>query len=142
MVSRPVSCLAPLALAMAVVAAGAGCNKKADSPPPARPANPGPKADPTAGATPSSPGQAVFQAHCTRCHTTTGQAQASERPKGKMQGPDLGKFGADPLHTREWLIAFVQDPQSQKPGARMPKFVGKVGNDDLEKLADYLLTLK
>jgi hypothetical protein len=59
-----------------------------------------------------------------------------------MQGPDLAHVAADPVHTREWLIAFINDPGSQKPGARMPKFEGKVGNDDLEKLADYLLTLK
>jgi cytochrome c oxidase subunit 2 len=125
-----------------MVALCTGCNKKTDSPAPAPKPGPGPRTESTAGAAAaSSPGQAVFQSNCSRCHTTTGQAQ-TDRPKGKMQGPDLAHVAADSSHTREWLIAFINDPASQKPGARMPKFNGKIGNDDLEKIADYLLTLK
>ena len=133
-------CTAPPVLAVMSVVLGAGCNKNADAPAPA--ASPGPYPATAAGPTPSSPGEAVFQTHCSKCHTTTGPAPVSELPKGKTEKLDLAGLGADPAHTREWLVAFVKDPRSQRPGARMPKFGGKIGDDDLEKLADYLLSLK
>ena len=122
---------------------GAGCNKKEPVPNPAPNPPPGPSGGPPGGPVASSPGQTVFQSHCVRCHTTNGQPpQAGGGPKGKMQGPDLAKVGADPAHTREWLIAFVKDPQTTKPGARMPKMEGKISEEDFEKLADYLTSLK
>ena len=58
------------------------------------------------------------------------------------RGPDLAKTGANPEHTVEWFIKFVQDPTSVKPQSRMPKFEGKISDDDLKGLAEYLASLK
>ena len=61
---------------------------------------------------------------------------------GMTKGPNLAKVGADPRHTREWLISFIRDPRSQKENARMPKFDGKISDEELGALADYLESLK
>ncbi len=57
-------------------------------------------------------------------------------------GPDLAKVGADETHTREWLIGYIRSPKDQNPQSKMPPFEGKLSEDDLSKLADYLVTLK
>ncbi len=72
-------------------------------------------------------------------------------PGGKMKfgkmggfgrGPNLSHVAADPKHTRQWLSEFILDPQSQKPRSRMPKFAGKINEQDLGAVVDYLLMLK
>lgn len=67
-------------------------------------------------------------------------------PGGRGPGgraPDLGKVGANPDHTVEWLIAFIRDPKSQKPDARMPPFPAeKINDESLKALAEYLASLK
>jgi mono/diheme cytochrome c family protein len=54
----------------------------------------------------------------------------------------LGKVGADPEHTVEWLVAFISDPKSKKPDARMPAFGGKINEEGLKSLAEFLASLK
>ena len=61
---------------------------------------------------------------------------------GMMKGPNLAKVGADPRHTREWLSSYIRDPRSQKENARMPRFEGKISDEELGALADYLGSLK
>jgi len=58
------------------------------------------------------------------------------------RGPDLGKVGANPDHTVEWFVKFIKDPSSVKERARMPKFEGRINDDDLTALAEYLASLK
>jgi len=58
------------------------------------------------------------------------------------RGPDLAKTGANPDHTVDWFIKFIKDPASVKQQSRMPKFEGKISDDDLTTLAEYLTTLK
>jgi Ca2+-binding EF-hand superfamily protein/cytochrome c2 len=60
----------------------------------------------------------------------------------QIRGPDLGKVGQDPDHTVDWFKAYIQNPKSKKPDARMPSFVGKIKDDDLNALAEYLASLK
>jgi hypothetical protein len=63
--------------------------------------------------------------------------------RGMMpRGPDLGKVGANPDHTVEWLVKFIKSPKSVKPQSRMPDFETKINDDDLTALAEYLATLK
>jgi len=50
--------------------------------------------------------------------------------------------GADEGHTAAWLMDYVRNPKSKKPNARMPPFEGKINDDDLKALADYLAGLK
>ncbi len=63
--------------------------------------------------------------------------------RGMMpRGPDLGKVGANPDHTVEWLVAFIKNPKASKPQSRMPEFGTKLSDDDLKALAEYLASLK
>jgi predicted Zn finger-like uncharacterized protein len=92
---------------------------------------------PDAGAAASGPfaaGQAVFQKSCARCHTVIAG--------GRSRAPNLSKVGADPAHTVAWFEALIRNPESQKPGARMPPFEGKISDTDLRALAEYLASLK
>jgi cytochrome c oxidase subunit 2 len=104
----------------------AGCNKtSADAP--------------TAGVSDQrEAGKRIFSANrCANCHTVDDASAAPGR-----KGPNLAKVGADPAHTREWLADHVRDPQKHKPQSRMPKFAGKIKEEDLQALADYLSSLK
>jgi cbb3-type cytochrome oxidase cytochrome c subunit len=59
-----------------------------------------------------------------------------------QKGPDLGKVGADPTHTPQWLAEHVRNPKIHKPQSRMPSYAGKIKEEDLLALADYLASLK
>jgi mono/diheme cytochrome c family protein len=54
-----------------------------------------------AAAAQSDPGQAVFQAACSGCHTIGG---------GRLVGPDL--LGVGERRSEDWIIRFVQHPQA------------------------------
>jgi mono/diheme cytochrome c family protein len=87
---------------------------------------PGPGGPPPGGPGPGGPGPG-----------------GSGGPRGMMpRGPDLAKTGAKPDHTVEWFVKFMQDPETVKPRSRMPKFDGKISDDDLNAVAEYLATLK
>ena len=109
------------------LAAFMGCSKKDSAA-----AGSGQGSGATTSAASGDGGQAVFAANCTRCHSINGVGG----------GRDLSHVGANPQHTVEWLIAFIKDPQSQKPGTRMPAFAGKIPDSDLQSLAIYLAGLK
>ena len=59
-----------------------------------------------------------------------------------VAGPDLGNVGHDPAHTVDWFKAQIRGPKSHKPKARMPSFEGKIKDDDLNALAEFLASLK
>jgi mono/diheme cytochrome c family protein len=84
----------------------------------------------------------VFGRNCARCHSIGGSRAPSAGPGETMKGPDLGRVGADPSHTRQWLMDTIRDPQAQDRRARMPRFEGKLSEGDLLALADYLTSLK
>jgi cbb3-type cytochrome oxidase cytochrome c subunit len=56
--------------------------------------------------------------------------------------PDLGKVGNDPVHTVDWLTKYIRKPKSVDPDSTMPSFEGKLKDDDLRALAEYLKGLK
>jgi cytochrome c oxidase subunit 2 len=78
---------------------------------------------------------------CISCHTVRGT------PANGVFGPDLTHLmsratlgaGVAP-NTPEHLRAWVNDPASLKPGARMPAM--KISRDRLDQLVDYLATLR
>jgi mono/diheme cytochrome c family protein/Zn-finger nucleic acid-binding protein len=80
-------------------------------------------------------GRSVFQENCTRCHNI---GDAGGR---KGRGPDLTRVGADPTHTVSWLMDHIHDPKSHRPESRMPRFAGRINDDDLRALATYLASL-
>src|SRR5207249_34273 len=66
-------------------------------------------------------------------------------PGGGMmggRGPDLGKAGRDPDHTVAWLMEYIKNPMSKKPEARMPPQEGRISDQDLKAVAEYLASLK
>jgi mono/diheme cytochrome c family protein len=63
-------------------------------------------------------------------------------PRGGMGGPDLAKVAQNPEHTTEWLTQYVQNPKSMKPNSKMPAFEGKMSEEDLKALVEYLASLK
>src|SRR5262249_3360757 len=80
-------------------------------------------------------GQRVFAANrCANCHTMGGGQ--------RKRGPDLGRVGADPNHTVDWLSAYIRNPRAQKPNSRMPPYQGKIQEQDLRALAESLASLK
>jgi cbb3-type cytochrome oxidase cytochrome c subunit len=58
------------------------------------------------------------------------------------RGPDLSHVGADPTHTSDWLIEHIRNPKAHKPDSRMPAFEGKISDEDLKAIAEYLASLK
>jgi cytochrome c oxidase subunit 2 len=79
-------------------------------------------------------GQTVFTTNCARCHAINGA--------GGNRGPDLSHTGAESTHTAEWIAEFIKDPNSKKPGSRMPPFGNKLSDGDLQAVSAYLAGLK
>jgi cytochrome c oxidase subunit 2 len=82
-----------------------------------------------------------FTSACNLCHAVAGTDAAASL------GPDLshvasrrmlaaGTLPNDPEHLRRWL----ENPQREKPGNRMP--VVSLGHDDLDALVAYLGMLR
>jgi cytochrome c oxidase subunit 2 len=87
-----------------------------------------------------SKGKEVFETHCAVCHTIRGLT-----PEG-IRGPDLshlktrGTLAAGLLlNTSANLAAWIANPQSFKPGARMPAQI--LRGAELEAVTSYLSTL-
>jgi mono/diheme cytochrome c family protein len=124
------------------VALAAGCNKAKPVAATFPPAGPGQVSVGPGAPSGATGGQGVFEANCMRCHASGGPAAAGPgRPMG-MKGPDLSKVGADPKHTRDWIVAYARDPKSQKPDSKMPPMGNRLADAELGAVADYLLNLK
>lgn len=85
-------------------------------------------------------GLAVFEAHCSKCHTVRGSAAAGAR------APDLthlmsrstlgaGLFPNTPGHLEGWIL----NPQSLKPGTQMPDT--KLSPQELRDITHFLEAL-
>jgi mono/diheme cytochrome c family protein len=124
-----------------------GCNKTGTPAAAPTAANPSPKAADTPtplktdGSDKFAAAKSTFQTQCSRCHSIPDGNVAGG---GKMpgRGRSLAKIGADPSHTSSWIAEHIRDPQSHNQRSKMPKFAGKLKDDDIHKLADYLATLK
>ena len=88
---------------------------------------------------PHSAGKKVMVANnCFRCHTVDSARGPFDASVGKrVSGPELGITGFDPKRTVEWFMAFVR-----KGSDRMPSYEGKINEQDLRALAEYLTSLK
>ncbi len=72
------------------------------------------------------------QSQCIECHTIKG--------KGGAVGPNLTSVGS--RRSRDWIVQQIKDPASHKADTVMPSFVGKMPEQDINDLADYLASLK
>jgi cytochrome c550 len=106
-----------------VVAFGvlAGCGGKGD------PAASGPKA--------------TFDGNCASCHAQAGQP-GGPPGRGSSKGPNLEKIGAEPGRTADWLADFIRDPKSKRADAKMPGFGGKLKDEEIRELAEWLAAKK
>jgi cytochrome c oxidase subunit 2 len=82
-------------------------------------------------------GEKVFEAHCAVCHTIRGVT-----PEG-IRGPDLSHLKTRStiaagllLNTPGDLAAWIANPQSFKPGARMPAQI--LSGAELTAVTSYL----
>jgi cytochrome c oxidase subunit II len=98
-------------------------------------------APPAVQAVSANQGRDVFEARCAVCHAVRGTSA------GGRLGPDLshlmqrGTIAAGTLpNTPSILRAWVNDPQSIKPGSQMPQL--DLTSDDLSTVVTYLQTLK
>ena len=66
------------------------------------------------------------------CHTLKG--------KGGAVGPNLTYVGS--RRTREYIYQQIKDPKSHNPRTEMPSFGGRVSEEDINALADYLAGMK
>ena len=98
----------------------------------------GPAAPTTASA---KEGQELFKQNCMTCHAV-----------GKDGGPvapnltdfaDRKMIGGTMDHTKENLVKWITNPSAEKPGVTMPARgqSGKLTDDQIQKIADYLFTL-
>jgi mono/diheme cytochrome c family protein len=78
-------------------------------------------------------GKALYDKQCKVCHSIAGE-------KGMMgdKGGPLDGTGAK--HDAAWLTAYLQDPKSKIPEAKMPKM--KLSEQQIADLVAFLLTLK
>lgn len=90
---------------------------------------------------PASAGQSIFEQHCGSCHTVAGTNA------GGILGPDLthlmsrGTIAAGTLINNPAALAgWISDPQSSKPGAKMPATL--LSGPQLNAVTGYLETLQ
>jgi mono/diheme cytochrome c family protein len=85
---------------------------------------------------PHAAGRQAFRLKgCVRCHSVDGTEEG-------LRGPELSKVGADPLHTPQWLAQHIRNPQNHNPQSRMPRFEGRITQDELLALSAYLSSLR
>ena len=78
-----------------------------------------------------SEGQKLYQSHaCSACHMINGI--------GGTTGPELSRVGIK--RDKDWLIGHFKDPEKYVPNSAMPPV--EAPDAEIEKLADYMLTLK
>ena len=68
---------------------------------------------------------------CAYCHNINGKG-------GRIQGPDIANISAKG-RTRDWLVNYIKDPQSQYSWTLMPKY--DLSDEALAALSDFILGL-
>lgn len=85
--------------------------------------------------------QGTYDAHCAKCHARAGEPGGPSM--GGSRGPDLSKIGANKGRTAEWFAAWIRDPKSVKPDAKlMPAFKDTLTEAQIKELADWLAAKK
>jgi len=75
----------------------------------------------------------IYNKKCKSCHSVAGVAG----PMAKMGGPLDGVGGK---RDEAWLKAYLADPKSKMPEAKMPKVA--LSEDELKAVLAYLSSLK
>jgi mono/diheme cytochrome c family protein len=81
----------------------------------------------------------TYDQHCAQCHARAGQPGGPSL--GGSKGPSLEKIGKE--HDAVWLAEFIRDPKSKRSDARMmPAFGGKLKDEEIKELAEWLAARK
>ncbi len=84
----------------------------------------------------------LFDVHCARCHAQAGEP-GGPPGIGSSKGPNLSRIGKEKGRTVEYFEQFIRNPKSIDPGARlMPAFEGKLTDEEIRSLAEYLAAKK
>lgn len=75
----------------------------------------------------------VYTKKCELCHSIGGAGGKKKEVGGPLDG--VGK-----KHDEAWLRAYIKDPKSQMPEAKMPKMA--LGDADLDAVVKYMSSLK
>jgi nitric oxide reductase subunit C len=78
-------------------------------------------------------GKTLYDQKCKTCHSIGGDAGKMANVGGKLDGVGSKRDAA-------WLKAYIADPKSQIPNAKMPK--AKLEPAQLDDLVAYVQTLK
>ncbi len=81
----------------------------------------------------SDEGKALYEQKCKACHSIGGDAGKMAHLGGKLDGVGARRDAA-------WLKAYLADPKSKVPEAKMPKV--SLAEQQLDDLVAYVLTLK
>lgn len=90
-------------------------------------------------------GQELFNNSCIGCHAVT---PANTTPEAARQAPNLTNFGdrsriAGILdHNEEQLKNWLREPETYKPGNKMTGTYGKLTEEQITAIAEYLMGLK
>ena len=89
----------------------------------------------TAGVLPASAADAPasYDKKCKLCHSIGGVGGKQAEKGGALDGVGSKRDAA-------WLEAYLRDPKSKMPDAKMPKL--KYDDAELKALVDYMLSLK
>ena len=92
---------------------------------------------------PPAPGpEGTYQVHCAKCHARGGEPGGPSKGMGS-RGPDLSKIGGNKNRDAEWFAAWIRDPQSMKPDAKlMPAFKETLTEEQIKELAEWLAAKK
>jgi mono/diheme cytochrome c family protein len=91
---------------------------------------------------PPAPGpQGLYDVHCAKCHARAGEPGGPQI--GGSRGPDLSKIGGNKGRNAEWFAAWIRDPRSVNPDARlMPAFKDTLTEEQIRELAEWLAAKK
>lgn len=77
--------------------------------------------------------QKLYDQKCKLCHSIGGEGGKKKDVGGPLDGVGTKR-------TEAWLRAYMADPKSQMPEAKMPKI--KLSPDDMNAMIQFMLALK
>jgi mono/diheme cytochrome c family protein len=103
---------------------------------------PQPIAPETSGPAPesaSSPGEKVYLQHgCARCHALDGNVGRGGGPGGRGGRRKVDLRGVGGRRTLEGMVSFIRNPKAQGSTLDMPAYEGKISDQDLRALTEFL----